>query len=107
MRKITAVGLTVFLFSGVFWILTTTVLGQAPDNDKVNVNQAEQAWFYTLPGMTETLAKAIVEYREKVGRFGTLSDLLKVPGMTKEYLDRISSRIVILPEDDDIKLPHY
>ena len=75
--------------------------------EKVDVNQAGQADFYTLPGMTETLAKAIVEYRTKASRFDTPADLLKVPGMTKEYLDRVSSRIVILPEEDEVKLPKY
>jgi|SRR5271157_1717157 len=75
--------------------------------EKINVNQAAQADFYVLPGMTETLAKAIVDYRTKAGRFETLADLLKVPGMTREYLDQISSRIVIVPEEDEIRLPKY
>jgi len=75
--------------------------------EKINVNQAAQADFYVLPGMTETLAKAIVEYRAKAGRFGTFADLLKVPGMTKEYLDQISPRLLIIPEEDEVKLPKY
>ena len=77
------------------------------EEERINVNQAGQAEFYALPGMTETLAKAIIEYRTNVGRFDKLADLLKVPGMTKEYLDRISSRIVIVPEEDEVRLPKY
>ena len=75
--------------------------------EKINVNQAGQAEFYGLPGMTETLAKAIVEYRAKVGRFDKPADLLKVPGMTQEYLDQISPQIVIVPEDEEVRLPRY
>jgi competence ComEA-like helix-hairpin-helix protein len=77
------------------------------DPEKINPNSASQAEFYALPGMTETLAKAIVAYRRNGGRFDKLTDLLKVPGMTKEYMDSISSSIEILPEEDEVKLPRY
>jgi competence ComEA-like helix-hairpin-helix protein len=75
--------------------------------EKINVNDASQAEFYALPGMTETLAKAIVAFRRNGGRFNQVSDLLKVPGMTKEYVDSISSHIEIVAEEDEVKLPRY
>ena len=107
MAKATKIGLVVLLWLVSGAAFAANLAGQVVDMDKVNPNQAAQADFYALPGMTETLAKAIVDYRTKVGRFDTATDLLKVPGMTKEYLDRISSRIVILPEEEEIKLPKY
>ncbi len=107
MRKVASLGFVMILCFGIFTIFAGDAPGQTRDAEKINVNQAAQADFYTLPGMTETLAKAIIEYRTKAGRFDTPADLLKVPGMTKDYLDRISSRIVILPEEDEVKLPKY
>jgi competence ComEA-like helix-hairpin-helix protein len=104
MEKVRKVVLATVVFCALF-SLGAAILAAA--EEKINVNQAGQAEFYALPGMTETLAKAIVSYRANVGRFDKLDDLLKVPGMTKEYLGSISSSIVIVPEEDEVKLPRY
>ena len=56
---------------------------------KVPLNIATPDQLMKIDGMTEELAKAIVEYREKSGYFKKPEDLLKVPGMTKEIYDKL------------------
>ena len=58
--------------------------GGSTANVRVNINTAsaeELAKF--LPGVGETRAQAIVEYRETVGGFGSVEELLNVRGIGK------------------------
>ena len=107
MRKVKAILLMVLFLSGVLCVTATFAAGKVKESEKVNINRTSISQLYGLPGMTEQLAKAIIGYSMEEGRFDTLNDLLKVPGMTKEYLDRIAPYIIILPEADDISLPKY
>lgn len=56
-------------------------------DDSVNVNNASAAELETELGVTETIAKRIVEYREKYGPFATKDDLLKVEGIERDLLN--------------------
>ncbi len=47
----------------------------------VDVNSAGIETLAALPGLGETRARAIVEYREQHGEFKSIFDLLKVPGI--------------------------
>jgi competence protein ComEA len=107
MRKVTAIMLIVLFLCGVL-VTAPWAAGKVKESEKVNINRATISQLYGLPGMTEPLAKAIIAFSmEDEGRFDTLNDLLKVPGMTKDYLDRIAPYIIILPEGEDISLPKY
>ena len=44
--------------------------------------------------LTPEIAKAIVDYREKNGAFKTPEDLLKVPGMTQDFIEEINPVMV-------------
>ena len=44
----------------------------------VNINTATQAELQTLPGITGSRAKAIIDYRSKAGAFRSTDDLSKV-----------------------------
>lgn len=48
---------------------------------KININQASAEELTLLPGIGETLAKRIVEYRDQNGSFNVLEDLLNVSGI--------------------------
>lgn len=48
---------------------------------KININQAAEEDLTLLPGIGETLAKRIVEYRNENGTFEVLEDLLNVSGI--------------------------
>jgi competence protein ComEA len=105
MNKVIFFTLLAVFCLGFLMIRASDSAAQPADTGKINLNQASQSEFYQLRGMTEPLAKAIVEYRTKQGRFEKPDDLLKVPGMTKEYFDQISPKVTVIPEKDEITLP--
>jgi competence protein ComEA len=55
----------------------------------INLNTATAEELAVLPGIGETLAGRIVEYREREGPFSCLEDLLDVPGIGESTLDKI------------------
>ncbi|MBC1374118.1 ComEA family DNA-binding protein [Listeria sp. FSL L7-0091] len=63
-------------------------------SQKININSATKADLQQVPGIGESKATAIMEYREKEGLFQTIEDLKNVSGIgektvekLKEYLD--------------------
>lgn len=48
-----------------------------------------------LPGIGETLAERILEYRWVHGRFESLEELLKIEGISEKKLDAIRDRLLI------------
>lgn len=47
----------------------------------------------------EELAKAIVEYREANGPFKKADDMVKVPGMTQDFLEELNPQVT---DDGDV-----
>ena len=62
---------------------------------KININQATEEDLILLPGIGETLAKRIVEYRDQNGPFTLLEDLQKVSGIGQVRFDRILDYITL------------
>lgn len=62
---------------------------------RVNLNTAGLDALRTLPGIGESKAKAILEYRLQAGSFAQLSDLLEVPGITQPMLDSWQGLVVL------------
>ena len=60
---------------------------------KIPLNIATVKQLLKIQGMTEDLANAIVEYREKSGFFKRPEDLLKVQGMTKEIFEKLDPQV--------------
>ena len=59
----------------------------------INLNIATAREMETLPGIGPTRAQAIVEFREGVGGFNKVDDLLLVPGIGQATLDKIRDRV--------------
>ena len=57
-----------------------------PPPAPMDVNTATVAQLKTLPGAGDTLAAAIVHYREKNGPFRRLEELLIIKGISKKRL---------------------
>lgn len=68
---------------------TSTRRASAPDPAPLDVNRATAAELERLPGVGPALASRILEQRTKLGRFGTLDDLLQVRGIGPKTLDRL------------------
>ena len=60
---------------------------------KIDLNKATLEQLSKCPGLTSTLAKAIVDYREKSGPFKTPEDLLKVKGITRDLLNKLNPKV--------------
>lgn len=61
----------------------------------VNINTADAAELITLPGIGETRAAAIIEYRTTVGKFEKNEDLMNVKGIKEGVYGKISSLICV------------
>ncbi len=60
----------------------------------VNVNLASAEQLQSLPGIGPVLARRIVEWRERVGPFERVDDLVEVPGVGPRILERLRGRVV-------------
>ena len=69
----------------------------AEGGQRVDINSASVAELATLPGIGESKAKAIVEYRA-VDPFKTVDDLKKVKGIGEKTLDALRADITVGPE---------
>jgi competence protein ComEA len=65
----------------------------AKEPSKVELNKATAEQLGRCPGLNATLARAIVEYRQKSGPFKTSEDILKVKGITREILGKLNPKI--------------
>lgn len=71
----------------------TKTAGGGQEDEKVSINDADVTELMSLPGIGESKAKAIVTYREKNGRFQSLEDLMKVPGIKQASFDKLKDSI--------------
>jgi competence protein ComEA len=61
----------------------------------LSLNSATQAQLAALAPLGAVKAKAIVDYRTTNGCFKSVSDLLKVKGMTQADVDAVKSLVVV------------
>jgi len=63
----------------------------------IDINSASAAELATLPGIGESKAKAIVDYRA-ADPFKTVDDLKKVKGIGDKVLEKLRPDITVAPE---------
>lgn len=68
---------------------------QALSPQSININSAPKAELLRLPGIGESYAARIVEYRQKSGPFASIEDLLKVRGIGPKRLRRIRPFVTV------------
>jgi competence protein ComEA len=74
--------------------LSTHFLGAAPQ--PLNVNTASQIDFEAAGGLLRREAAAVIQYREKHGRFKSLDDLKKVPGLDFKKIENRRDAMVVM-----------
>ena len=62
---------------------------------KIDINRAEVWLLEALPGIGETLARRIVDYRQQNGPFYSIRDLLKVDGIGDTRYEQIKHLITV------------
>ncbi len=67
----------------------------APGEAKVNLNTASLLELRTLPGVGESTAAKILEWREKHGGFKKVEDLMEVPSIGQGRFAKVADRITI------------
>ena len=65
------------------------------DDIKVNINKATITELTQLPGVGESLAKRIIEYRNINGKFKSIEDLKNVSGIGEKKLENLREYIII------------
>ncbi len=65
----------------------------------LDINQADSVQFRALPGIGGVLSKRIVKYRERLGGFYSVDQLLEVYGIKPDVLDAFKDRLTVNPED--------
>ena len=64
-------------------------------DSKVNINTANKEKLATLPGIGEGTADKIIEYISKNGKFKTIEDIKKIPGIGENKFKSLKDKITI------------
>jgi len=64
---------------------------------KVDLNLSPADSLELIPGIGPVLASRIVHYRDSVGRFEKVDDLIKVPGIGMKTYDKLKDYIEVRP----------
>ena len=68
---------------------------EVPISQKININRAEGWLLEALPGIGETRAQAIVEYRESNGFFRDTRELIRVEGIGEALYNEIQDLVTV------------
>ncbi|XP_028673974.1 endonuclease/exonuclease/phosphatase family domain-containing protein 1 [Erpetoichthys calabaricus] len=60
---------------------------------RININTATAAQLMSIRGVTDKIAKSIVDYRRENGPFRSIEDMVKVPCVNSSFLDKIRLQI--------------
>ena len=74
---------------------TDIVQNTDSDNALININTATPEELQSLSGIGETRAKAIIEYREKNGKFQTIEEIKNVSGIGDSTFENIQNDITV------------
>jgi competence protein ComEA len=61
----------------------------------INLNTATSEQLDSLPGVGPSTAASIIEYRAKIGRYKSVSQLLDVPGIGEAKLAAMRKRLIV------------
>lgn len=93
----TAAGPTTSPVASVVAVSAGSAAAAITQDGKVVLNLASETELQRLPGIGRARAKAIIEQRERVGRFRRLEDLLRVKGIGAKRLAVLRSKLVLDP----------
>jgi comEA protein len=63
--------------------------------EKINLNSATSEQLQAIPGIGPATAKAILEYRTKVGKFNKIDEIINVKGIGEKKFQKIKDRLTV------------
>lgn len=81
--------------AGVGVVITDSNVEENEVNAKVNINTASKEKLETLPGVGETTAQKIIDYREANGKFKTIEDIKNVSGIGDSKYESLKDKITV------------
>lgn len=73
----------------------TGMTAQVQQDNRININTADEAQLTTLTGIGATRAQAIIAYREENGSFVAIEDIMNVQGIKEGTFAKIKDEIVV------------
>lgn len=73
----------------------TGMTAQVQQDNRININTADEAQLTTLTGIGATRALAIIAYREENGPFAAIEDIMNVQGIKEGTFAKIKDEIVV------------
>jgi len=70
---------------------------------KVNINKADIETLIKIPGIGHVKAKAIIDYRGKIGKFKSLDELTKVKGIGNKTLAKLEPYLEKVGDSAEVK----
>ena len=67
----------------------------------VNINTADLKALMTLPGIGETYAQRIIDYRKEIGKFDSIAEIMEVKGIGQGRFENIKDYITVEDTDED------
>lgn len=68
----------------------------------IDLNTATEEELKKVPGIGNKIAKRIIEYRQKYGKFNSIYELIYIPGITEEKLREIE-KFLFVEQKDEVK----
>lgn len=81
--------------AGVGVVITDSNVEENEVDSKVNINTASKEKLETLPGVGETTAQKIIDYREANGKFKTIEDIKNVSGIGDAKYETLKDKITV------------
>jgi len=75
--------------------LYISAVGEEEQSQKIDINRAEIWLLKALPGIGETLAQRIVDYRHQNGPFHNINELIKVEGIGTTIYEQIKELVTV------------
>jgi competence protein ComEA len=76
-------------------VIPQNLQGSKQEGGIIDINVAQKEELDSLPGIGPQKAEAIITYREENGRFKSIEELVKVPGIGEKTLDSLKEYITI------------
>lgn len=65
------------------------------DDGLVDINKADKTMLMTLPGIGESKADIIIQYRQEHGEFESIEELMDIPGIKEGVFNKIKDAIKV------------